>query len=177
MITFLPIKSTDVDLYNFFVRLLVSSFPVEEYRDLEELKRYTDTLPHFYNNIVLEDNVPVGFITYWNLGDFYYIEHFAIDPDHRNGGYGKKVLAHLKERLNAPIVLEVELPTEEMSKRRINFYQREGYTLWEKEYFQPPYKTGEDILPMLLMVNGELDAEKDFEQIKNKMHREVYSYP
>ncbi len=59
-------------------------------------------------------------------GRFYYIEHFAIDPSLRNGGYGKRVLEvdELKKQLKGPIVLEVEEPNDEMSTRRIHFYKR-----------------------------------------------------
>lgn len=175
MIKFQTIKTTDAALYSFMEQLLIDSFPADEYRELPELRKYTDTIPHFYNNIILEDHKPIGLITYWNLDDFYYIEHFAIDPEQRNGGYGKKVLEHLKEVVNHhPIVLEVELPEEELAQRRINFYKRHGYSLWEKEYFQPPYKTGDNPLPMYLMVSGNLDMDTDFDKVKSKIHKNVY---
>ncbi|MCD7898415.1 MAG: GNAT family N-acetyltransferase [Bacteroides sp.] len=174
MIRFQIIKTSDADLYQFMEQLLTASFPEDEYRDLEELRKYTDTLPHFYNNIVFEDEKPIGILTYWDFDNFSYVEHFAIDPNQRNGGYGQKVLEHLKGLINQPIVLEVELPEEEMAKRRVNFYKRHGYNLWEKEYFQPSYKTGYNPLPMYLMVNGELNIDSDFEEVKKKIHTHVY---
>ena len=82
---------------------------------------------------------------------------------------------HYQFMENLLIVLEVEMPVEEMAKRRINFYQRQGFVLWEKEYKQPPYKPGDDFLPMYLMVFGNLQCEQDFEMIKNKIHKEVYN--
>ena len=112
---------------------------------------------------------------YREFDDFYYVEHFAIDPTLRNGGYGKKTLDYLCKKLDRPIVLEVEMPVEEMAKRRINFYQRQGFILWEKEYKQPPYKPGDNFLPMYLMVFGNLQCKQDFEMIKNKIHKEVYN--
>ena len=42
----------------------------------------------FCNNIILENGNSIGMISYWTMGDFYYIENFAIDPSLRNGGYG-----------------------------------------------------------------------------------------
>lgn len=175
MIGIKRITTADTQYYNYIEQLLIASFPVEEYRDLNILKEYTDTRTNFYCNIILDDQVPVGLLTYWDLGNFYYIEHFAIDPDQRNSGYGRKLLNLLTGILKRPIVLEVEHPTEEMAQRRINFYQRQGYILWEKEYFQPPYRVGYDNLPMYLMVNGNLNAEKDFETVKSKIHHEVYN--
>lgn len=175
MIKIKRITTGDSQYYDYMEKLLTVSFPVEEYRDLNELREYTDHTPNFYCNIILEDDGPVGLVTYWDLGDFYYIEHFAIDPNQRNGGYGRKLLEHLAGFLKKPIVLEVEHPTEEMAKRRIGFYQRHGYTLWEKEYFQPPYKSGCSDLPMYLMVQGDLEPEKDFENVKKQIHRVVYN--
>ena len=67
-------------------QLLVASFPTDEYRALEEEREYTDLKEIFYNNIILSDGAPIGLITYWDFGQFYYVEHFAIDPAQRNGG-------------------------------------------------------------------------------------------
>ena len=174
MIRFQPITTSDVQHYKFMEELLVESFPPEEYRELEHLREYTDRIGNFHNNIIFDDDLPIGFITYWDFDEFYYVEHFATNPALRNGGYGKSTLEHLCEFLKRPIVLEVERPVEEMAKRRINFYQRHGFTLWEKDYYQPPYKEGDDFLPMYLMVHGNLDAEKDYEGIRHKLHTIVY---
>ena len=124
MIRFQPITTSDVQHYKFMEELLVESFPPEEYRELEHLREYTDRIGNFHNNIIFDDDLPIGFITYWDFDEFYYVEHFATNPALRNGGYGKRTLEHLCEFLKRPIVLEVERPVEEMAKRRINFYQR-----------------------------------------------------
>lgn len=175
MITFQRITSADASLYQYMEQLMVASFPSDEYRALDELKRYTDSKPHFYNNIILSDGTPIGLLTYWDFGNFYYVEHFAIDPAQRNGGHGKNVLTHLCQLLSRPIVLEVEAPENEMATRRINFYKRHGFSLWEKPYRQPPYKPGDGFLPMLLMVHGDLDSERDFNSIKKTLYKEVYN--
>ena len=105
MIRLQRITTADTDLYSYMEKLMTQSIPSEEYRELEELRKYTDTKTHFYNNIIFHNNTPVGLITYWDFGHFYYIEHFAIDPAQRNGGYGKSVLNHLCQLLKHPIVL------------------------------------------------------------------------
>ena len=175
MIRLQRISTADGFLYEYMEQLITAAFPPEEYRPLEELRLYTDSKPHFYNNIIFHHDTPVGFITDWDFGKFYYVEHFAVDPAQRNGGHGKNVLNHLCELLQHPIVLEVEMPEEEMAQRRINFYKRQGFTLWEKPYLQPPYRPGDDYLPMLLMAHGNLECERDFETVKNSIYREVYN--
>lgn len=169
------ITTADTALYSYMEQLMVTSFPPEEYRNLTQLREYTDGKKHFYNNIIFDNDLAVGFITYWDFDKFYYAEHFAVDPARRNGGYGKKTLECLCQLLQRPIVLEVEMPEEEMAKRRIGFYQRQGFILWQHDYQQPPYKPGDCYLPMLLMVYGDLDCEKDFEAIKRRIYREVYN--
>lgn len=176
MIKLQRITTADTALYSFMENLLTASFPTEEYRALEELRAYTDTKVHFHNNIIFHNGTPVGLITYWGFGNFYYVEHFAIDPAQRNGGHGKNVLSHLCQLLeHHPIILEVEEPNEEMAQRRINFYQRHGFSLWENPYQQPPYKAGDSFLPMLLMAYGDLKCEKDFDKVKEYIYREVYN--
>ena len=90
MIRLQRITTADTDLYSYMEKLMTQSFPSEEYRELEELRKYTDTKTHFYNNIIFHNNTPVGLITYWDFGHFYYIEHFAIDPSSWKWKYPKK---------------------------------------------------------------------------------------
>lgn len=174
MIKLQPIYTSDIQLYKFMEDILVDAFPPEEYRPLEVLREYTDQTDNFYNNIILDDDLPVGFITYWDFDNFYYVEHFATNPALRNGGYGKRTLDFLSSYLKKPIVLEVERPIEEMAKRRINFYERQGFIVWEKDYNQPPYRPGDGFLPMYIMASGNLDPEKDYEEVKKKLYTSVY---
>lgn len=102
MIRFQTISTSDVQHYQFMENLLIAAFPPEEYRELKELREYTDRTGNFYNNIIFDNETPVGFITYWDFNDFYYVEHFAIDPTLRNGGYGKKTLDYLCKNWIAP---------------------------------------------------------------------------
>ncbi|WP_321520084.1 GNAT family N-acetyltransferase [uncultured Bacteroides sp.] len=174
MISIQRIYTTDKDNYRFAERLLTTAFPKEERRELSLQRQYTDQNKHFHNNILLANEEPIGFISYWDFDKFIYVEHFAIDETKRNGGYGKLVLSALKEKLGRPIVLEVELPENETSKRRICFYQRQGFQLWKEKYQQPPYRGGDSYLPMLLMAQGELNSETAFDEVKVTLYKKVY---
>lgn len=175
MIQLKPIKTSDTQYYQFMEGLLTEAFPPEEYRPLEDLRKYTDQKKNFRNNIILYNDIPVGFITYWQFEHFFYIEHLAIKPEYRNKGYGKYVIEQLHNQLNLPIVLEVERDTEEIAKRRIHFYQRHGFCLWKNDYSQPPYRKGDHYLPMYLMVYGGLTSENHFEMVKRKLYNAVYN--
>lgn len=110
MIRLQPISTSDLQHYKFMEELLIDAFSPEEYRQLEQLREYTDRTGNFHNNIIFDDDLPVGFITYWDFDSFYYVEHFATNPALRNGGYGKRTLEYLCNYLKRPIVLEVERP-------------------------------------------------------------------
>ena len=168
------IQDADTDEYDSMEKLLTSAFPEEEYRDLAEMREFTTCRQKFHNNLIYDGGTFIGLITYWDFGSFCYVEHFAILPDMRNRGYGRAILERLKDVLRRPIVLEVECPTEEMARRRIGFYSRQGFKLWKHEYMQPPYRPGGESLPLLLMAYGDLDEEKDFEKIEKTIHKEVY---
>jgi len=64
--------------------------------------------------------------------------------------------------------------SDEMSKRRIGFYERLGFKLDNHVYHQPPYRQGGEWLEMRLMTYGNVDLEYSFEQVKNCLHRNVY---
>ena len=103
MIRLQPISTSDLQHYKFMEELLIDAFPPEEYRQLEQLREYTDRTGNFHNNIIFDDDLPVGFITYWDFDSFYYVEHFATNPALRNGGYGKRTLEYLCNYLKRPI--------------------------------------------------------------------------
>ncbi|WP_102406919.1 GNAT family N-acetyltransferase [Parabacteroides bouchesdurhonensis] len=150
------------------------SFPESERRAFILVRELIKNNPAFKVYAVFRNDVYVGFITAWSFADFMYIEHFAIDESARNGGIGAKVLSQFLNGCQLPVVLEVELPVEEMSKRRIGFYERLGFTLDNHVYFQPPYRSGEPSIEMRLMSYGNINLTNSFEAVRNNIHKYVY---
>lgn len=161
--------------YAFVEKLFLDSFPENERRPLEEQRSNTDGNDAFSCYLLTEeDGLSVGFITIWDLDSFYYAEHFAVDPSLRNGGYGSRVMQALLKEMDKPLVLEVELPDNEMSCRRIGFYERQGFRVWSKDYMQPSYRAGGDMLPLYLMMAGGEDVEPDVQMVKKAIYEKVY---
>ncbi len=176
MITLQRINTADVDHYRYMEQLLIQSFPKEEHNDLHILREHADCFAHYYSNVILDNDIPVGFILYWDFGDFYYVENVAIHPDQRNTGYGRQLFELLTRQFNRPIVLEVEPADEEIALRRINFYKRLQFVLWDGEYHQPSYRSEGDSRPMHLMVWGDTNVViPPFDLIKNTLYKEVYN--
>lgn len=136
----------------------------------------TDHNPEFScHAIFLPAGDFAGMITSWHFGGFRYIEHFAICPSMRNSGLGAKALSEFMAMDSSPIVLEVELPEDELSRRRIGFYERQGMELFDcMEYVQPPYRPTGNSLPMHLMASTGFLNPANFEEVRDKLHSHVY---
>ncbi len=176
MATLQRVTATDSRQYAYMERLMAGSFPREEYRPEAMSRLLVETNADFHAHVVLHGEEPAGLLNYWSFQGFRYIEHFAVAPRLRGRGIGTEALKQLCSTPDEPIVLEVEMPETEMARRRVDFYLRLGFTLWDKCYMQPPYRPEEEsrYLPMRLMAWGALDSEKDYERVKNTLYKEVY---
>ena len=166
--------NTSHEHYPFVESLMQTAFPLQERRNADLQREYTDNKPHFHTLVILVENKPIGLITYWKLDSFNYIEHFAIKENLRNKGYGQEALKQLKEEIEGMIVLEVEEPIDELTKRRIEFYQRQGFILQNVSYQQPPYRKEDEWFSMKLMTLNAKDFSSQFERVRDTLYREVY---
>lgn len=124
--------------------------------------------------VVTENEQATGFVIAWKLGGWYYVEHLAIDPSQRGKKYGEKVMQSILEAGQGRVILEVERVHDTDSQRRINFYERLGYTIVDIDYQQPPYRKGETTLPMLLMSHPAITDTDTAKSIAGNIRATVY---
>lgn len=173
MIKLKEIKTTH-EHYPFMENLLETAFPIQERRDSVEQRKNTDENPMFHNALITDDGTPIGLLTYWEFPTFVYIEHFAIDSRLRNGGYGRQALEAFKQFVTTPIVLEAEEPTDDITRRRIGFYERQGFVMQEVPYLQPPYRPSDEWFPLKLMTYGLVEIANEYTLMRDTIYREVY---
>lgn len=151
-------------------RIMQASFSDDEYRPYDEqLALFEEPEYRIYY-------MPAGFLAVWEFESFIYIEHFAVDPALRNSGTGSAMLKELVKQYQKPICLEVELPEDELTRRRIGFYERNGFVFNEYPYIQPPISKGKSPVPLRIMTYGEAITRETFEAMKNVLYRSVYKY-
>lgn len=151
MVTFKRIFAND-ELYSWAMGLLEKSFPSTERRDdAEQLK--TMSHPDYRLCAILDGVVPVGVVGYWDTSEFLYFENFCVAPNLRNGGYGSQTLAALTDGLQKPFILEVELPADDLARRRIAFYKRNGMVENPYPHIQAHYHRGDPDLPLLILTH------------------------
>lgn len=159
----------------FAKQLYEGAFPSDERRDFALLK--TLTTERNFTFFILKDETQsnIGILSLWHFETFDYIEHFAISPALRGGGFGASVLEKLTRETSNPIVLEVELPTTDLARRRIAFYERCGFRLLPFDYVQPPYDLTKSSLPMHVMASSDaFSNEETFRSMVRHLHSAVY---
>ena len=149
-------------------RIMQASFSDDEYRPYDEqLALFEEPEYRIYY-------MPAGFLAVWEFESFIYIEHFAVDPALRNSGTGSAMLQELVKQYQKPICLEVELPEDELTRRRIGFYERNGFVFNEYPYIQPPISKGKSPVPLRIMTYGSAITQDTFEEMKRVMYQRVY---
>lgn len=157
--------------------ILEYSFPKSERRG------YNEHLSEFskpaFRSMVLSDGGVLGFMNFWELEGFIYLEHFAVAKEMRGSGLGTFLMDELKKVSDSrPIILEAEPPEQsETAARRIRFYERLGFILNRYKYFQPPYSNGEAPLPLCIMSCPDELRSEEFLRIRNELYRGAYEVP
>ena len=149
-------------------RIMQASFSDDEYRPYDEqLALFEEPEYRIYY-------MPAGFLAVWEFESFIYIEHFAVDSALRNSGTGSAMLQELVKQYQKPICLEVELPEDELTRRRIGFYERNGFVFNEYPYIQPPISKGKSPVPLRIMTYGSAITQDTFEEMKRVLYQRVY---
>lgn len=137
-------------------RIYEASFPAGERRTLEGQKAIFEEPKYFLELWRNDEGTLIGLTGSWIYERFRYLEHFAVDPELRNGGYGKKILTEWMNRPGPAVLLEIDPLTDEISRRRHGFYQRLGYQDTGLTHSHPSYQDGTGEVPLLIMSYPEI---------------------
>ncbi|KIO43379.1 MULTISPECIES: GNAT family N-acetyltransferase [Porphyromonadaceae] len=175
MMNLIRITSPDDRNLDRLIPLYEDAFPAEERRDIGQLRRMIKEKSDMYFSVVECDGELCGFFVYWDMKDFYYLEHLAVYPSMRNKKIGQQVLNYVADHLKGIRLLEVEPMQDEMTTRRVRYYQRNGYQVLEEEYIQPSYDGVRDSCPLWIMGNQHSERLPEFiETIKRKVYTDNY---
>ena len=157
-----------------FYQILSNNFPTKEIKEYNYMK---DTFhAGLYQVLTLKDNDQiVGIMSFYQHDDFRFIDYFAIDGSLKGKGMGSKMLQYFINLDDKMVILEVEHPEDEQSKRRIAFYQRNGLYLNDQfEYFVPPVRNLKHRLYFHLMSSKRKINNIEFEKYYPQILQMVY---
>lgn len=152
-----------------------NSFPENERRTLKQQKKIMNNRRYTVIPYLNRDEA-IGFLAYWDLSDFIFIEHFAFSSKARGKGFGSKYLKRFLKKVDKPVVLEVEPVTDNITFRRICFYNKLGFKLNEYDYCQPAFEKDKQPVILQLMTHNKKLKYKEFQFVKGKLYRDIYNY-
>lgn len=168
------LKVADKKDFDRIFEIMEDAFPISERRTFEKQLSLFDNSCYkpyvYYKNNNIE-----AFILCWEIDEIIFIEHFAVDKKLRGTGIGTKILKDFVSSSHSPVCLEVELPENEISKRRINFYERLGFKLNDFEYFQPALQPGQEKIQLKIMSYPEKLSEEDFNLYRKLIYKSAYT--
>lgn len=137
MLTIKRLTLNDIEKIEVINVLYDSAFPRYEQRSYSGRQK---VLVHddYHLYYLTDDEEFVGFIGSWKINDYFYIEHLAISPTLRGQGYGQKVLKQFCFEVNN-VILEIDPVIDEVSQKRLSFYQHCGFKRNNYQHFHPSY--------------------------------------
>ena len=164
----------DKNKFEQFYDLLEKSFPSDERRDYDKQKQLFDNA-RYTVYAKLDGDRLIGFLATWKLESSSYIEHFAVAPEYRNKGLGSRMLQETIGIVGSNLFLEVEPPENDLEKRRIAFYKRNGFIFNDFPYAHPAYGKDKNPVVLKIMTYKSPVTQFDFEKIKKNLFKEVYN--
>lgn len=130
-------------------QLYSAAFPAEERRNATEHEHALRD-DAFHACMLRDVSNFVGLLTWWQWDNMLYVEHLAIAQEKRGMGYGGAALQALKQ-CGLDIVLEIEPVRDDVSAKRLAFYQANGFVLLPFPHTQLAYQKGYPDIELLLL--------------------------
>lgn len=147
------IDPADADAFDAAWRIYEEAFPVRERRRREDHSAACADAG-FSPDGIYEGECLAGLIYWWRTPVGRYIEHLAVDRRMRCRNIGSRVLRLFTAAEPSRTVLEIETPEDGTTRRRLEFYRRNGFTVNGYEYIHPSYRRPYEPHPLVWMSTG-----------------------
>ncbi|GFI40762.1 Acetyltransferase (GNAT) domain-containing protein [Thomasclavelia cocleata] len=167
-------KDLDLKEFDDFYKVILDNFPSKEIKEYNYMKD-TFIMGAYKVLILKEDNRINGILSYYDGGEFTFIDYFAINGNQKGKGLGSKMLKYFLKMIDKQVILEVEYPEDDQSKRRIVFYQKNGLVLNDHyNYYVPPVRNLKHPLYFHLMSYPKVISEDNYKIFYPKILNLVY---
>ena len=171
---FIRIEREDSERWNKVWNLYEESFPVAERRKLEDhLRAYNN--PLFHPLSVWEKEELLGIVFYWEWDNYRYVEYLAVSNNLRGKGYGNQIIKHIKDSEHT-IILEIDPLINELSVRRLQFYERAGFTLTPYRFMHLPYRLEAVSQELLILSYPKMITKEQHKDFLNFIGEQVRNY-
>lgn len=171
---FVEIKENDTHRWEKVWKLYEDSFPLAERRRKEDHLRAAEN-PLFFPLSAWEGNELVGILFYWEWDSYRYLEYLAVKPDIRSRGHGSELLRYLRDSEHT-IILEIDPLINELSVRRLQFYERAGFTLTPYRFVHLPYRKEAQPQELLILSYPKMITKEQHNDFLRFVDEEVILY-
>ncbi len=173
MIDLVPIRDRQNPHFAECWGLYESAFPSAERRE-EWYHHQTMENSCFHFDALVDGEELIGLVGWWGFDSIIYIEHLATFAHLRNRGYGRAILSKFKAmEPTKSLLLEVEHPIDDLTHRRIAFYERAGFVLNHHHYAHPPYR-GSEMVELLVMTYPNPITREDLDLFKSSYFPQIH---
>lgn len=171
---FLRIDPSDKLRWNKVWDLYESSFPTAEKRKIEDHIRALDN-SQFFPMSAWEEDTLIGIIFYWEFDNYRFLDHLAVNPELRGQSFGSQLLRYLSDQ-DHTIILEIDPLIDEISVRRLQFYERAGYKLTPYRYPHLPYRLETEIQELLILSYPSMIVKEQYNDFLEFMNNTAIKY-
>ena len=171
---FLNIELNNTEKWEKVWDLYENSFPIAERRKIEDHIRACED-PHFHPLSVWEDDQLLGIIFYWEWNYYRYVEYLAVTPELRGHGYGFQIIKHIRDSEHT-IILEIDPLVNELSVRRLQFYERAGFTLTPYRFMHLPYRLEAAPQELLILSYPQLITKEQYTDFVSFINKDIGAY-
>lgn len=156
--------------------MYIESFPDYERRRISSHALACED-PAFHPCIAVENGSLLALLFYWTYDDKIYIEHIAVNQQMRGQKIGSRLLEEFTaQNSGKTVVLEIDPPVDDISRRRLGFYERAGFINTGRIFTHPSYtKNGQGHQLLVLSYPDEIAGE-DYERFMEFVTEKVLKY-
>lgn len=131
--------------------------------------------PAFEADAICCDGEPAGILFHWQAGAFRYVEHLAVRPELRGRNIGSRALELLCR--GRRVILEIDPPQDEVSRRRERFYLANGMCpSYAYEHVHPSFRPTTEPHRLFLLSHPRPLTEAEFRAFQRFNNERVLSY-
>ena len=135
---FIPFKSRADKGWAEAWELYEKSFPYNE-RWSEEAYDRAFGDPNFEADGIWRGDEFIGILFHWGADGYRYVEHLAVSPALRGQNMGSAALSAFCRKVGR-VILEIDPPVDDISIRRLHFYERLGFVANPYQYIHPSFR-------------------------------------
>ena len=154
--------------------LYEESFPIAERRKLEDHLRASES-EFFHPVSIWDEDQLIGIVFYWEWSSYRYIEYLAVNPELHGHGYGSQIIKKIRDS-KYTIILEIDPLINELSVRRLQFYERAGFTLTPYRFMHLPYRLDGAPQELLILSYPQMITKEQHKNFLNFIDEHVRNY-